>query len=318
MNQRKRLGDILLETKLITTAQLEEALKRQKELSLPLGETLVHLKFVSEKMLMDTLSRYFDVEFINISENNYQIIDKSLVRVLSLEVCRRLKVLPLFQVVDEDFKELTIAMADPLADYAVREVEELTGCKVTPVLATTHAIKGGICKMFDIQEEVSGDTPGDRKESDAVALVNKMLVDAVTYNASDIHIEPHATEIHVRMRIDGVLQLISTIRSSYLPSIIARIKVMGSETGAIMRIDEKRLPQDGTFSRLIGGHTIDCRVSTLPTLYGEKVVIRIFDKDKSTHVERIAHIQGNPDALAGIVKDLFGLKLEDIASKFQK
>jgi type IV pilus assembly protein PilB len=293
MKEKKRLGEVLIEKKIITTAQLEEALKKQKELSLPLGETLIKLKFVNEAFLLETMSKHMGIDFINIAENDFQIIDKSLVKVLPLEMCRKLKVIPLFQIIDGDTRELTIAMSNPQAEQIIKDVEEYTGCHVTPILTTLASIEEGLNRLFDIKTV-------DKKQSiaieqgDAVAIVNKLLFDAISLGASDIHIEPHAKEIHVRMRIDGVLQLISAIPSDMLPSILSRIKVMGSEQKSLMKIEEKRLPQDGSVSRVIAGHSIDCRISTLPTIYGEKVVMRIFDKDKATHINRIADLKMPP------------------------
>jgi len=293
MKEKKKLGELLIEKKIITTAQLEEALKKQKELGLPLGETLIKLKFVNENFLLETLARHLEIEFLNIAENDYKILDKSLVKVLPMETCRKLRILPLFQIIDDETKELTIAMADPLADYAIKEVEELTGCTVRPILTTSAAIEEGINKLFDVKVSVTK-AKTIKEDSDIVNLVNKILLDAVTLRASDIHIEPHAKDVHVRMRIDGVLQLIMSIPLSQHSAIVSRFKIMGSEQKSVMKIEEKRLPQDGSLSRVIGGHAVDCRISTLPTIYGEKVVLRLFDKDRADHIGRIAGLKMSP------------------------
>ena len=289
MIEKKRLGDILIERKVISTSQLEEALKKQKELKLPLGETLIRLKFVNEHLLLDTLSKHLEIDFLNISEGDFQIVDKSLIKVLPLQVCQRLNVLPIFQLIDGDIRELSVAMSDPLADQGIKEIEEITQCHVTPILSTSLSIRGGINKLFDIKADAVKESI-DIDKGDAVAMVNKILLDAVSSGASDIHIEPHFKEVHVRTRIDGVLQLAATIPSVNLPYIVSRIKIMASEKNSNMRIEEKRLPQDGAFARIVGGHAIDCRVSTIPTIFGEKVVIRVFDKDKATHVGRISDL----------------------------
>lgn len=293
MKEKKRLGDILIERKVISTTQLEEALIKQKELKLPLGETLIRLKFVNEHLLLDTLSKHLDIDFLNIAEGDFQIIDKSLLKVLPLQVCQRLNVLPIFQLIDGDVRELSIAMSDPLADLAIKEVEEITKCNITPILSTSLSIKGGINKLFDIKADAVKESL-EMDKGDAVAMVNRILLDAVSSGASDIHIEPHLKEIHIRTRIDGVLQLASSIPLVNLPYIVSRIKIMASEKNSNMRIEEKRLPQDGAFARIVGGHAIDCRVSTIPTIHGEKVVIRVFDKDKSTHVGRISDLKMSP------------------------
>jgi len=293
MKEKKKFGELLIEKKVITTSQLEEALKKQKELGLPIGETLIKLKFVSENFLLDTLAKHLGLEFLNIAEDDYKILDKSLIKVIPMEICRKLRVLPLFQIIDDDTKELTLAMADPLAGHVVKEAEELTGCAVSPILTTSSAIEGGINKLFNVKVSVEK-TKTLEEDSDTVRLVNKILLDAVNLRASDIHVEPHAKELHIRMRIDGVLQLVMSLPSTQHPAIVSRLKIMGSEQKSVMKIEEKRLPQDGSLSRAIGGHAVDCRISTLPSIYGEKVVLRLFDKDRATHVGRIAGLKMSP------------------------
>ncbi|MHB8828120.1 MAG: GspE/PulE family protein [Syntrophales bacterium] len=293
MSDRKKLGEILIEKQIITTAQLEEAIKRQKELSLRLGDTLLHLKFVNENLLLQTLSEHLGIEYLNIAENDYQIIDKSLSRLLPLDVCQKYKIIPLFQIIDEDTKELSLAMADPLLEEAIRDVEALTECHVTPILSTSAAILEGLGKLYAIKTDFKIERYILEKE-DTVSLVNKIMEKAVKYGASDIHIEPHANEVHVRIRVDGVLEVASTYASSYHNATVSRIKIMASEHSSLMRIDEKRLPQDGAFQTKVIGHTVDCRVSTMPTIFGEKVVIRLFDKDKDVYVGRIKDLKMSP------------------------
>ena len=293
MTNEKQFGELLIEKQIITTSQLEEALKKATDSSLPLGETLLKLKFVSEPLLLETLSKFLNVDHMNIAENNYQIVDKALSRVLPLEICQQHKVLPIFQIDDEDTKEITLAMADPFAEEAIKQVEEITECHVTPVLATAAAIEGGISKMYMIKVDVEGEK-FDVTRGDAVSIANKILQRGVAIGASDIHIEPHAREVHVRMRVDGVMEVATTYKSKFHASIVSRIKIMASENNSLMKIEERRLPQDGSFSRKVSGHTVDCRVSTIPTLFGEKVVMRLFDKDKGTYVGRIKDLKMSP------------------------
>ena len=154
MTDRKKLGEILIEKQIITTAQLEEAVKKQKELSLPLSDTLIHLKFVNENLLLETLSEHLGgVEYLNIAENDYQMIDKSLSRILPLDVCQKYKILPLFQIIDEDTRDLSLAMADPFLEEAIRDVEAITECHVTPILATSAAILEGLGKLYTIKTD---------------------------------------------------------------------------------------------------------------------------------------------------------------------
>jgi type IV pilus assembly protein PilB len=293
MTNRKRLGDLLIEKRIITTSQLEEAIKKQKELSLPLGETIIQLKFVNETLMLETLGQHLGFEFLNIAENDYHMVDKSLSRILPLEICQKYKVLPIFQIIDEDTRDITLAMSDPYSDEAVREVEAITECHVTPVLALSSQILEGIGKQYSIKTDFRIERYTVEKE-DTVPLVNRILQKAVSYGASDIHIEPHRNEVHVRMRIDGVLEVASTYPSQHHNGVVSRIKIMASELTSLMRIDEKRFPQDGAFSTKISGHTVDCRVSTLPTIFGEKVVIRLFDKDKAVYIGRIKDLKMSP------------------------
>jgi len=290
LRDASRLGEILIERKIITTSQLEEALKKSQELSLRLGETLIRLKFVSEIVMLDILSKHLGVDFLNIAENDYQMVDKSLARVLPMEFCLQHKVLPVFQIIDDSLRELTLAMATPFAEYVIAEVEGITECRVNPVLATIGAIEGGISRLYAIKLDTAIEKFALQK-GDAVSLVDTMLQLAVKLGASDIHVEPHEKEVFVRMRIDGVLEVATVYPTAMNASVVSRIKIMASEQNSIMKIEERRVPQDGAFGRAIEGHQIDCRVSTLPTLFGEKVVMRIFDKDKATHVGRIRDLK---------------------------
>ena len=294
MKDLQRLGELLIEKKIIATSQLEHALQKSKELSLPLGETLIRMKYVSESLMLETPSDHLEIEFVNIADNNFQVIDKSLSRVLRLEFCKQKKVLPLFQIIDDETRELTLAMADPMAQDTIKEAEVVTECRINPVLASLSAIEEGIAKLYQIKMDVKVE-PLTVEKGDTVVIVNKILQRAVALGASDIHIEPHGKDVHVRMRIDGVLELATSYPASDTHrAIVSRIKIMASDKNSLMRIDERRLPQDGSFSATIDGHMIDCRVSTLPAIFGEKVVMRIFDKDKATFVGRIRDLKLSP------------------------
>jgi type IV pilus assembly protein PilB len=293
MKAAKRLGEVLIERKIIATSQLEHALQKSRELSIPLGEALIRLRYVSENLMLEAIAGHIGVDFVNIAENNFQVVDKSLYRVLPLEFCKQQKVLPLFQIIDDQVRELTLAMADPLSEDAIREAEVITECRINPVLASQAAIEEGISKMYQIKLDVKA-VPLSVEKGDSVGIVNRILQRAVSLGASDIHIEPHEKNVCVRMRIDGVLELATSYPTESHSAIVSRIKVKASEKNALMRIDEKRLPQDGSFSAKIDGHSIDCRVSTLPMIFGEKVVMRIFDKDRATFIGRIRDLKMSP------------------------
>ena len=294
MSTLRRLGEELIGKKIIATSQLEHALQKSRELSIPLGEALIRLKYVSENLMLEIMSDHLGVDFVNIAENNFQVIDRSLHRILPLDFCKKNKVLPLFQIVDDQIRELTLAMADPFAEETIKEAEAVTECRINPVLASQVAIEEGIAKLFQIKLDVNAE-PLSVEKGDTVAIVNKILQRAVALGASDIHIEPHEKDVNVRMRIDGVLELVTSYPAAeYHNAIVSRIKIMASEKNSLMRIDEKRLPQDGSFSLKIDGHMIDCRVSTLPMIFGEKIVMRIFDKDKAAFIGRIRDLKLSP------------------------
>jgi len=291
-----KIGKILVQQRLITPAQLTAALKKQKELSLPLCETLVQMNFMSENAILEILSNQLNTEFLNISENDFEIVDMSLAGILPVDMCKRLMVLPVFMLEDAGLKKLTLAMSNPLNADAIQEVESLSRTKVTPLLTTSTAIAGGIQRLFADRTGIPAITAEleSNANEEAVRFVNKMLTQAVQMGSSDIHIEPHAKEVHVRYRIDGVLNLVSALPANKIYPIVSRIKVMGSGSQSLMRIDKKMVPQDGSFARVIDGHAVDFRVSTFPTIHGEKVVLRVLDKDSLNAIRRIADLQMPP------------------------
>jgi len=294
MKDIRKFGELLIEKRIITTSQLEQALQKSRELSLPLGEMLIQLKFVSETLLLEILSGYLEVDHVNLADNNYQIIDKALSRVLPLEFCKKNKILPIFQIIDDQTRELTVAMTDPFAQDTISEAESITECHITPVLATMSSIEEGIAKMYQIKLDVKVE-PLTVEKGEPTVIVNKLLQRAVALGASDIHIEPHGKDVHVRMRIDGVMEQVTSYPAGDThSSIVSRIKIMASEKNSLMKIDERRLPQDGSFGTKVDGHMVDCRVSTLPMIFGEKIVMRLFDKDKATFLGRIKDLKLPP------------------------
>jgi type IV pilus assembly protein PilB len=296
MAQVKKLGELLVEQEVITPEQLTEALQKQAEYSLPLGETVIEMELVAENVLLKILGRHLNVDFLNIAENDYQVIDRSLVDLLPRDTCERLRIVPVFLVDDGVVKRLTVAMSDPLNTEAIKEIETDTGAVVSPVLTTSSGIAGGIERLFEAGADVVLGPDGYPIAivDETIKYVNRLLAQAVQMGASDIHIEPHAQEVHVRLRIDGVLRVFESFPLPELGRIIVRIKNMGSEKQSLMRIDERRVPQDGSFARVIGGHGVDFRVATFPTIYGEKIALRVFDKDRMESVQRIHDLKMPP------------------------
>ena len=295
----QRLGDLLVKEKIITHDQLDRALKAQRE-SGPnsrLGSTLVHLGFVSDEEVTNFLSRQYGVPAINLQ---YFEIDSSVVKLIPEETAKRYQILPLSRV----GASLTIAMVDPTNVFAMDDIKFMTGFNIEPVVASESAIMEAIEKAYGgsqqesnvdellaaMGEEADVELQAEQDDIDLaeleksadeapiVKLVNIVMTDAVKRGASDIHIEPYEKEYRVRFRIDGVLQHIMSPPMKLKDAITSRIKIM-----AKMDISEKRLPQDGRImlKMQMGGKKkqLDFRVNCLPTLWGEKVVMRLLDKE---------------------------------------
>ncbi|HXZ39295.1 MAG TPA: type IV-A pilus assembly ATPase PilB [Terriglobales bacterium] len=294
----QRLGDLLVKEKIITPEQLEQAVKVQKESNVRLGAALVKLGFLSDEDVTNFLSRQYGVPAINLS---YFEIDPAVVKLIPFETAKRYQILPLSRV----GASLTIAMVDPTNVFAMDDIKFMTGFNIEPVVASENSILEGIDKAYggtkeeDLEQVMM--SMSDMDESDVevqaeqqelgladleraadeapiVKLVNLILTDAVKRGASDIHLEPYEREFRVRFRIDGVLQGIMTPPIKLKDAITSRLKIMSK-----LDISEKRLPQDGRImlKMNIGGRKkqLDFRVSTLPTLWGEKIVLRLLDKE---------------------------------------
>jgi type IV pilus assembly protein PilB len=293
-----RLGELLTKASLITQDQLKEALRVQKETGGKLGETLIKLGFVAEEDITECLSQQFGVPSINLQHFE---IDGSVIKLISAEVARKYNILP----VNKTGATITIAMADPTNVFAMDDIKFMTGYNVEPVVASELGIKAAIDiyygttsslelkkVMEDLQTEASGDLEvlEEEEELDAAALaegaeeapvvklVNLILTDAIRRGASDIHIEPYEKEYRVRFRIDGILYEIMNPPLKLRDAITSRMKILSK-----LDISEKRLPQDGRIKLKVKledkNKELDFRVSVLPTLFGEKIVLRLLDKD---------------------------------------
>jgi type IV pilus assembly protein PilB len=294
----QRLGDLLVKEKVITLEQLDQALKVQKESGTRLGSILVKLGYLSDEDVTNFLSRQYGVPAINLA---YFEIDPTVVKLIPYETAKRYQILPLSRV----GASLTIAMVDPTNVFAMDDIKFMTGFNIEPVVASESSILEGIEKAYgatheedlekvmmsmteggdadvelQAEEEEMGLSELERAADEApiVKLVNLILTDAVKRGASDIHVEPYEKEYRVRFRVDGILQTIMSPPMKLKDAITSRIKIM-----AKLDISEKRLPQDGRIMLKVnlGGRkkALDYRVSTLPTLWGEKIVMRLLDKE---------------------------------------
>src|SRR5258708_7527797 len=295
----QRLGDLLVKEKIITQEQLQQATKNQKENNSRLGAALVKLGFLTEEDFTNFLSRQYGVPAIKLS---YFEMDPAVVKLIPFETAKRYQILPLSRV----GASLTIAMVDPTNVFAMDDIKFMTGFNIEPVVASESSIQLGIEKAYGtttkeedletVMQSISDMNESDVElqseeqqmelaelekaadEAPVVKLVNLVLTDAVKRGASDIHIEPYEKEFRVRFRIDGVLQAIMSPPMKLKDAITSRLKIM-----AKLDISEKRLPQDGRImlKMNIGGRKkqLDFRVTTVPTLLGEEIRLRLLDKE---------------------------------------
>lgn len=299
----RKLGELLIAEGLITKEQLQEALLRQrqrKERPL-LGEILIELRFVKEKDMTVALAKQMGVIYAS-KEKGLLRPDNAeeLVKIVPGEFARRHLVLPLYR----HLNSLTVAFVNPLDVIVIDNLKELTGCEINPVITTKtemiealndlygkeDLLKRAISESYNVGDEELRSVTEDEEEARAIdvhelmaeaeeapviKLVDLVVKDAIDHRASDIHIESFGGRASIRFRIDGHLFEMPPPPSHIFPAILSRIKIV-----AKMDIAERRLPQDGGFSVRMGDKVIDMRVSTIPTIYGEKVVIRVLDKTR--------------------------------------
>lgn len=284
--RKRRLGEILIDSGAINQKQLEHALNEQKSSGKRLGETLVALGYLTEKQILSTLEQQLGIKYVNLSEEK---IEREAIAAVPLFLAERYNVVP----VRKEDTRLYLAMSDPTNFYAIDDVRMVSGLEVWPLLAEAKDISLAINNNYGVQGRVES-AVSKLKEDDAgktsvqdvedkidnapiISIVNSLIQQAVRDRASDIHIEPQEDNLRVRFRVDGVMrEIISFPKNTHAP-ILSRIKIMGD-----MDIAEKRLPQDGRINIQEKGRQIDIRVSTLPTILGEKVVMRILDKSAMT------------------------------------
>jgi type IV pilus assembly protein PilB len=289
--QMSRLGDLLVANNLITRENLASSLEEQKESSgqLRLGTILIKNGFISEQDLTSFLSKQYGVPSINLSELE---VDPAVTKIIPGDVAQKYQIIP----VNRAGNTLIVAMSDPSNIFAVDDIKFMTGYNIEVVVASEAAIKAAIDKFYDQSAslaDVMGEMDmedfeviGDEEDIDVsslekatedapvVKLVNLILTDAIKKKASDIHIEPYERTFRVRYRIDGVLYEVMKPPLKLKNAITSRVKIM-----AELDIAERRLPQDGRIKiKLGGGKDMDYRVSVLPTLFGEKIVMRLLDK----------------------------------------
>ncbi|MEW6412935.1 MAG: ATPase, T2SS/T4P/T4SS family [Candidatus Zixiibacteriota bacterium] len=280
---KKKIGDLLVEKGLITSQQLEEGLREQGALGKRLGEALVSKGYITEDQLIDAVSERLAIPKISLSS---MVIDPQIVQRVNVDVARRYILIPVFEIGNT----LTIAMADPLNIIAIDEIKYLTGMNIKRAIATATEIKDAIDQYYSVgdslshimgtrNEEVAKTLDGissltdPQSETPIIKLTNLIIAKAVKERASDVHIEPEEARLRIRYRVDGVMREEAAPPKSMQNELISRIKI-----AANLDVSEKRVPQDGRFFMKVEGQTVDLRVSTLPTIHGEKIVIRLLDR----------------------------------------
>lgn len=273
---RRRLGDLLIESGLLTADQLKATLK-EKPAEQKLGDALLHRGYITEQQLIEVLE--FQLGIPHISLYRYPF-DTSLFTLIPKETAKRNLVIPLKKEGDKLF----VAMSDPMDFYTIDDLRLSTGFQIETAIATKDDIIRAINKYYDIDEgfeELIGqeyvlETVKEEKITEAdspiVRLVNQLLSNAGTSKASDIHIDPQETKVVIRYRIDGMLRVERVLPKHMQNVLTARIKIMAN-----LDITENRVPQDGRFKVNLDFHPVDLRVSTMPTVYGEKIVLRLLD-----------------------------------------
>lgn len=282
--KRIRIGDLLIEHRKITPLQLVQALDEQRMSGKRIGEILIEKDLVTEDDIMSILEEQLGIERINLSILQ---VDKEVTKLLNESICKRHTVFP-FGLNREENK-IKIAFADPLNIFAMDDISFTTGLEIEAYIARKEDVESTVERYYsgrNVQsaaKELAKEKQGSKKKKDdelddiknapAVKMVDQILTDAIKRKVSDIHIEPYEDVIRVRYRVDGVLKEILNIDIEALSAIITRIKILSD-----MNIAERRIPQDGRIVTTIDGIAVDMRVSSIPLITGEKVVIRILDK----------------------------------------
>jgi type IV pilus assembly protein PilB len=317
--ERQRLGDLLIAAKLVSAKQIDEALELQEKTGRRLGSIVISKGWVSDQDVLQLLSKQLKVPYVRLRSNIY---DPGAVKLLDRNIARRLKVLPLFKVRGVVF----LATANPQAMPVLDEVKEHVGCSVRPILAVREDIlralneqapgaeyTADLISMLDEDfEVVENNTSDDYAAIDEMAggspvinLVNSLIQRAVKDGASDIHIEAFRTHSRIRYRIDGLLYEFQSPKIELHAPMVSRLKVMAN-----LDIAERRMPQDGRIQVFTQGRSVDLRFSSLPGLHGEKVVLRVLDKNQGIFdLEGLGMSNGNLGTFEKLLKSNNGLIL---------
>lgn len=316
LGEKRRLGDILVDAGKITIYQLQEALKSQRVLGKKLGEVLVESRIISEEDIIEAIETQTGIEKIDLNSISF---DNKTLNLVTENLCRRHILIPF------GFKnnKIQIAMSDPLNIFAIDDVNISTGIEPEIYISAKNDIQKFIDlnysteQVFKAAQELTKETLesknivdnieeiDDVKNAPVVKMVDYMFRNSIEMRASDIHIEPFEKEIRIRYRIDGELQTINTLGIESLAPLVARIKILSG-----LNIAEKRIPQDGRIITRVGNNEVDLRVSILPVVSGEKIVIRILNRSSyKLGKERLGMNENNLNKLKNIISNPHGIVL---------
>lgn len=306
---RRKLGDILLEAGVITKEQLDTALQRQKTTQLKLGEQLVEMGLLTEQQLIELLERQLGIAHVKLYQ---ETIDRNVLSLIPQEIANRYFVLPIRKMGNR----LIVAMADPLDYYAIDDLRLRTGMAIVPVIARRGELRAAINRYYGMQQsiqqmmqEISEEEQAPAAETDtdapAARMVQQLIRQGIELQASDIHLDPQEDETVIRLRVDGILRIERTLPRNMHSVVVSRIKILAG-----LNIAEKRLPQDGRFQTTVDGAKVDVRVSVLPTIFGEKAVLRLLDMGKVlTRLEQLHFSNENLARFQSLIRRPYGLVL---------
>src|SRR3989339_214976 len=278
------LGEMLIQEKLITPAQLEKAIAEQKASNKRLGHTLIDLGYITEDDLLRILGKQLDTPYINLND---VIIDPEIIKLIPEDICRRYKILPYSQ---ED-NSVYVAMIDPLDFRVINDLKFLIHKEIKPMLASAKALAKSISRYYGLTDEMrdmvkeidnklldDGACESEKvneisDDAPIIKIVDLIIINAVKERATDIHIEPFEKTMRIRYRKDGVLHEVPAPPFPIYPAMVSRVKIMSR-----LDIAETRLPQDGRITKKVTGRDIDFRVSIVPNQFGERIVLRVLDR----------------------------------------
>lgn len=307
---KKKLGDLLFESGLISQEQLQQALTEQNKSKRKLGDVLIAQGFITEQQLIEVLELQLGIPHVSLFK--YQI-DPAITQIIPESMAKRYQVLPFMK----DGSKLTVAMVDPLDYFAIEDLRMTTGFRIEPAISSRDELQRAIAHYYGLRDSMSlmmGELPSQDEieeteitdeASPIVRLVNQMIQQAVHLKASDIHVDPGESDVVIRYRIDGVLRTERHLPKQMQGFITARLKIM-----AKLNIAERRLPQDGRIKLQFDLKMVDIRVSSLPTMHGEKIVLRLLDLSTGVKpVEQLGFDRKNAVWFREMIEQPYGILL---------